>query len=87
MKTFIVSLTASIFLFGSSFAHHYNMQPMSADEFKNYLLKNNDLNAATCLLKSETTSGLNKICLNDCLGSEYANSINSSSICTLKEKN
>tara|TARA_B100001059_G_C17771877_1_gene548939 strand:- start:749 stop:1012 length:264 start_codon:yes stop_codon:yes gene_type:complete len=87
MKTFIVLLTASIFMFSASFSHHYNIQPMTADELKNYLMGNHELAAVTCFVEGETTSGMNKICFYDCLGSAYAITISGTDLCPLNVKN
>jgi hypothetical protein len=38
---------------------------------------------ATCFKKGEVTSGMNKICYYDCLGSEAAITISSVSLCPL----
>tara|TARA_B100001109_G_C18563651_1_gene335423 strand:- start:5 stop:286 length:282 start_codon:yes stop_codon:yes gene_type:complete len=38
---------------------------------------------ATCFHKGERMSGMNKICYYDCLGSEYAITISSTSLCPL----
>lgn len=39
--------------------------------------------ATTCFFKSESTSGFNKICVYDCLGSAYATTISATSLCPL----
>lgn len=40
----------------------------------------------TCFFKRETTSGMNKICYYDCLGSEAAITISSVQLCPLNVK-
>ncbi len=40
-------------------------------------------NAVVCFYKSEHVSGMNKICIYDCLGSEAAITISSVSLCPL----
>lgn len=39
--------------------------------------------AVACFLKGERISGFNKLCFYDCLGSEYAITIGSTSLCPL----
>ncbi len=39
--------------------------------------------AATCFLKGEQTSGMNKVCYYDCLGSIYAITIGAVELCPL----
>jgi hypothetical protein len=43
--------------------------------------------AATCFHKGEQTSGMNKICYYDCLGSTYAITIKSFKLCPLTINN
>ena len=40
-------------------------------------------NAATCFKKGEYTSGFNKICIYDCLGSDRALTLKSTDLCPL----
>jgi len=43
--------------------------------------------SVTCFLKGEQTSGMNKICYYDCLGSAAAITVSSVSLCPLNIKN
>ena len=88
MKAFIISVMASILMVSSSFAlTTEKVQPMTADELENYLLGNYELAAVTCFLEGEKTSGMNKICFYDCLGSAFAITIKATDLCPLTVKN
>ena len=88
MKGFIISLTASIFMLSPSFALTTDkMQPMTADELEDYLMGGYELASVTCFLQGETTSGMNKICFYDCLGSAYAITIGATDLCPLSVNN
>ena len=88
MKGFIISLTASIFMLSPSFALTTDkMQPMTADELEDYLLGNYELAAVTCFLEGEQISGLNKICLYDCVGSGFAITVKATDLCPLTVNN
>jgi len=56
-------------------------------EFKNFSANPNIQKAATCFFKGERTSGMNKICYYDCMGSEAAITISNVSLCPLSINN
>ena len=56
-------------------------------EFKNFSSNRNIQKVTTCFYKGERTSGMNKICYYDCLGSEAAITISSVSLCPMSINN
>ena len=56
-------------------------------ELRNFSSNPNIQKVATCFFKGERTSGMNKICYYDCLGSEAAITISSVSLCPLSIDN
>ena len=59
----------------------------SIKQFKNFNSNPNIQKVVMCFFKGERTSGMNKICYYDCLGSEAAITISSISLCPLSINN
>ena len=54
-----------------------------SNEFRIFNSNPNIKKMATCFHTGERMSGMNKICYYDCVGSEYAITISSTSLCPL----
>ena len=57
-----------------------------ADKLKAYLDGSYQIAATTCFGTGEQTSGMNKICFYDCLGSAFAITIGATQLCPLTIK-
>ena len=63
-----------------------NTKPLDAEGLKQYLEGSYEV-AATCFKNGEATSGMNKICFYNCLGSTVAINVKSYQLCPLSIQN
>lgn len=81
----LLSFSANAFEKNNFVKINYNQTGIK--EFKNFSSNPNIQKVATCFYKGERTSGMNKICYYDCLGSEAAITISNVSLCPLSINN
>ena len=81
----LLSFSAAAFEKNNVLKINYNQTVIK--EFKNFSSNPNIQKVATCFFKGERTSGMNKICYYDCMGSEAAITISSVSLCPLSINN
>ena len=81
----LLSFSANSFEKNNIIKINYNQTVIK--EFKNFSSNPNIQKVATCFFKGERTSGMNKICYYDCMGSEAAITISNVSLCPLSINN